>query len=141
MTAEVEADAVGDEGGDLGGGTILEATISEVEMILVETLGETKVVTKDHSWLSLEEILTETTRGIWEQEREAIAPTMPTSMVVRPIEILSRAWQMQCKIDLSKGIYENKRANYFDSEERMLSKRYEIQKLIEELEKVNEIEA
>ena len=45
------------------------------------------------------------------------------------------------QIDLSKGIYENKRANYFDSEERMLSKRYEIQKLIEELEKVNEIEA
>ena len=45
------------------------------------------------------------------------------------------------QIDLSKGIYENKGANYFDSEERMLSKGYEIQKLIKELEKVHEIEA
>ena len=45
------------------------------------------------------------------------------------------------QISLSKGIYEKREPNYLDSEERILSKSGEVQRLIEELKKVHETKA
>ena len=45
------------------------------------------------------------------------------------------------QISLSKGIYEEREPNYPDSEEKILSKSGEVQRLIEELEKVHETKA
>ena len=45
------------------------------------------------------------------------------------------------QISLSKGIYEKREPNYPDSEEKILSKSGEVQRLIEELKKVHETKA